>query len=92
MEANHRGGFLGYRMAKSALLQQTKTIAQAFKGKHDTLIFVALDPGYVATKLTGFIGEDDINESVTGMVDVIEKVEPEDSGLFFDYHGGKLEY
>jgi NAD(P)-dependent dehydrogenase (short-subunit alcohol dehydrogenase family) len=79
-------------MAKAALNQQTKTIAQAFKGYGNKIIFITLNPGYIATKLTGWKGEDDMETSVKGMVDIIERVEQSDSGLFFDHSGAKLEF
>ena len=44
MLANERCGFLGYRMAKAALNQQNKTIAQAFR-EDFKIIFLALEPG-----------------------------------------------
>lgn len=62
--ANDRGGYLGYRMAKAALNQQNKTIAQAFKEGPDLMVCLALEPGYVPTRLTGWRGEDGLDESV----------------------------
>lgn len=91
MIGNDRGGFLGYRMAKVALNQQTKTIAQAFKDGSDKTILITLNPGYIATRLTGWKGEDDMDTSVKGMVDIIERVKHANSGLFFDHSGKKLE-
>jgi NAD(P)-dependent dehydrogenase (short-subunit alcohol dehydrogenase family) len=91
-KANDRGGFLGYRMAKAALNQQTKTIAQAFKADGDKMVFITLNPGYIATKLTGWKGEDDMETSVKGMVDIIERVGLSDSGLFYDYSGERLDF
>ena len=79
-------------MAKSALNQQTKTIAQAFKEGDDKMIFVNLEPGYIATRLTGWKGDTDMETSVNGMVDVIEKVQQSDTRLFFSYTGAKIEY
>ena len=79
-------------MAKAALNQQTRTIAKGFKDSGDMLIFIALNPGYVPTKLTGFEGTDNINVSVKGMVDIIERVGPSESGLFFNYTGQILEF
>ncbi|KAK0739297.1 hypothetical protein B0T21DRAFT_346622 [Apiosordaria backusii] len=61
---NERGGFLGYRMAKAALNQQTKTSTDT------KVIFLALEPGYIATRLTGWKGEDDMKTSVREMVDI----------------------
>lgn len=89
--ANERGGFLGYRMAKAALNQQYKTIAQAFK-EDPKMIFLTLEPGYVATRLTGWKGEDDIEKSVQGMYEVIDRATQSDSGFLFNYHGKKLEF
>jgi hypothetical protein len=60
-------------MSKCALNQQTKTIAQAFKEDGNLMIFVSLNSGYIATKLTGWKGEDDMETSVKGMLDIIEK-------------------
>ena len=79
-------------MAKAALNQQTRTIAKGFEESGNTLIFITLNPGYVPTKLTGFKGTDDMDKSVKGMVDIIERVEPSDSGLFFDYTGQELQF
>lgn len=92
MVANERGGFLGYRMAKAALNQQTKTVAQAFKDGDSKIIFLALEPGYLATRLTGWKGEDDMEASVKGMVDIIQRAEHSDTGLFYTYAGEKLQY
>lgn len=78
-------------MAKAALNQQYKTIAQAFK-EDPKMIFLTLEPGYVATRLTGWKGEDDIEESAQGMFQVIDNAKQSDSGIFFDYHGKKLEF
>ncbi|MCJ1248270.1 hypothetical protein MMC30_005487 [Trapelia coarctata] len=92
ISSNDRGGFLGYRLAKAALNQQTKTIAQAFKEDGNKMIFLALDPGYIATRLTGFSGTDDMDTSVKGMVDIIERAEAADSGLLFEHSGEKLPF
>ena len=78
-------------MAKAALNQQYKTIAPAFK-EDPKMIFLTLKPGYVATRLTGWKGEDDIEKSVQGIFQVIDNAKQSDSGLMFDYHGKKLEF
>ena len=71
-------------MAKAALNHQTKTIAQAFK-EDPKMIFLALEPGYVATRLTGWKGEDDIEESAAGMFQVIDRAVKADSGLMLSW-------
>lgn len=70
--------------------QQTKTIAQALKEGDNKMIFIALEPSYIATRLTGWKGDTDMETSVNGMVDVVEKVKQEDSGLLFSYTGAKI--
>lgn len=88
--ANERGGFLGYRMAKAALNQQYKTIAQVFK-EDPKMIFLTLEPGYVATRLTGWKGEDDIEKSVQGMYEVIDGAKQSDSGIMARSWSSKFE-
>ncbi|KAK3367395.1 short chain dehydrogenase, partial [Lasiosphaeria ovina] len=90
--SNERGGFLGYRMAKAALNQQTKTISQSFKSTEPKVIFLALEPGYLATKLTGWKGEDNMETSVRGMVDIVERAGISDTGRFYSYTGQELRY
>ncbi|KAK7742380.1 hypothetical protein SLS53_004525 [Cytospora paraplurivora] len=71
---------------------QTKTIAQAFKAGNDRIIFLALEPGYLPTRLTGWKGEDDMEKSIKGMVDIIERADYADTGNFYSYTGKQLEY
>lgn len=78
-------------MAKAALNQQNKTIAQAFK-EDLKMIFLALQPGYVAARLAGWKGEDDVDESVEGMYRVINGTTEAGAGLMFDHRGGKMEF
>jgi hypothetical protein len=44
-------------------------------------------PGFVKSRLTGWRGRVDIEESCTGMVNIIEKLVPEMSGSFLDWKG-----
>jgi hypothetical protein len=78
-------------MAKCAFNQQTKTIAQAFK-REDDVVFINLEPGYTATRLTGWKGDTDMETTVNGMVDVIEQAKREDSGLLISYTGDKIPF
>lgn len=80
-------------MAKAALNQQNRTIANAFKNDDGLkMIFLSLEPGYLPTRLTDWKGEDDIEESCKGMFAVIEQAKQSDSGMMFDYHGKKLDF
>ena len=56
------------------------------------MVFLALEPGYVPTRLTGWKGEDGLDEIVRGMINKIETSGLTDSGLMLDYHGKELEF
>lgn len=90
--ANERGLFIGYRMAKAALNQQTKTLSRDFQTQGDDITIIALNPGYIPTRLTGFKGVVDIVESVESMTSIIENATPDQSGHFFDYTGDELPF
>lgn len=79
--------FIGYKMVKCALNQLTVTSANDFKKNGHPIGIVAFQPGYIKTKLTGFKGPVDIDESVTGMTNLIEKITPEGSPYFLSWKG-----
>jgi NAD(P)-dependent dehydrogenase (short-subunit alcohol dehydrogenase family) len=84
---DHDGEVIGYRMAKAAANQQVKTLALDFQRAKIPITTFAFEPGFIKTKLTGWRGKVDIEESCNGMVDIIEKITPEMSGQFQDYKG-----
>ena len=88
MEApDHNREVIGYRMAKAAANQQVKTLALDFQRDNIPVTMLAFEPGFIKTKLTGFRGVVDIEESSNGMVDIIEKLTPEQTGNFVDWKG-----
>jgi NAD(P)-dependent dehydrogenase (short-subunit alcohol dehydrogenase family) len=54
-----KGEDLGYRMSKAALNMLTVTLAEGFQMNGDNVAVIALNPGYVATRLTDFRSRDD---------------------------------
>jgi len=86
IQNNQFGKVAGYRCSKAGLNARTKTEAFDAKG----ILFVALHPGWVQTDMGNAGGrkaEITPEESVRGMVSVIERLRPEDSGKFMDYKG-----
>ena len=81
---------MGYQMAKCALNQQTKMIAQAFKDAENKMILIVVEPGCIATRLTGWKCDTDMETSANGMVDVIENAEQKDSGLLIPCTGDRI--
>jgi NAD(P)-dependent dehydrogenase (short-subunit alcohol dehydrogenase family) len=79
------GGAYAYRMSKAALNTLMRTMAVDFR--EQGLITVLLYPGWVQTDMggkTAFLRPD---ESVQGMLRVIDELTLASSGRFFDYQG-----
>lgn len=72
-------------MAKAALNQQTITVARELVGAGDNITVVAVYPGYVPTKLSGFKSKNNMEECIKGVVTVIENVDIEQTGTFIDW-------
>jgi NAD(P)-dependent dehydrogenase (short-subunit alcohol dehydrogenase family) len=79
-------------MAKAALNQQTVTLARDYAHADENITIIALNPGHIATKMTGFKGVVDMDESVQKMVTIIEEAKLEDSGRFYDYIGDDIAF
>lgn len=66
--------------------------------KGDNIITLAVHPGYVATKMTGYIGEDDMEICMAGLVGIVEVFGTPDapkglvSGAYAKWDGTIMEY
>ena len=79
-------------MAKSALNQQTVSISHELKAAGSNVIMLALDPGDVPTRLSRGNGKTDMDKSVRGMVEIIEKATLADSGKFLKWTGQEIAF
>jgi len=86
--ANNSGGYYGYRASKAALNMLNSSLALELADRGITS--VVIHPGWVQTRLGGENAAITVEDSVTGMVQVIAKLGPEDSGRFLDYQGEEL--
>lgn len=86
---NTSGGHYAYRCSKTALNMATKSISVDF-AKHGICAAV-LHPGSVATE-TRKGGQISVEESVTGMRGVIDRLDMQSSGKFLRYDGGEIEW
>ncbi|PNS14153.1 3-oxoacyl [Sphaceloma murrayae] len=84
---NDEGENIGYRMAKAALNQQTKTLAQELTRAGSKIRLLAVCPGFIATKMTNFRGKDDIVKSCEGIVNMVLGLSAEDSGSLKKWNG-----
>ena len=82
---NTSGGNLSYRTAKAALNQITMTVAMELKPEN--ISCVALTPGWVKTKMSGFTGHVEPEEAVERMMKVIDSVDIEKTGTFLHRDG-----
>ena len=88
IEDNNSGGMYIYRSSKSGLNQVVKSLSIDLKAYGITV--VSLHPGWVKTDMGGANAPVSIDESVEGMVRVIETTDIEDTGKFLNYDGREL--
>ena len=97
IEDNRLGGWVSYRASKAALNQILRTAAVELRISHRQLVVASLQPGTVATRLSApyrsRATEVLTPEYAAGrLVDVLDGLEPEQSGAFFDYEGRRLPF
>ena len=87
---NYLGGWYSYRASKAALNQIIKTSSIEQKRVNKNLIMVSIHPGTVNTRLSNpFIGKKKVqtpSEAAIKIINLLETLTLEDSGLFFDYN------
>ena len=88
IEDNTSGGMYIYRSSKTGLNQVVKSLSVDLKPKGITV--VALHPGWVKTDMGGPNAPVSIDESVEGMIRVIETTDIKDTGKFLNYDGREL--
>jgi NAD(P)-dependent dehydrogenase (short-subunit alcohol dehydrogenase family) len=79
------GQWYAYRASKAALNQINKTLSAELAS--EGFISVVLHPGWVRTDMGGAGATYSPQESVAGLVAVIEKLGPADNGRFYDFKG-----
>jgi NAD(P)-dependent dehydrogenase (short-subunit alcohol dehydrogenase family) len=82
------GGRYFYRASKTALNMEWSCLAKDVEAKG--IICVALHPGWVQTDMGGPTATLTIDQSVPGMVKVIDGLKPADNGRYLQYDGGEL--
>jgi NAD(P)-dependent dehydrogenase (short-subunit alcohol dehydrogenase family) len=85
IEDNTSGGAHGYRTSKAALNMLTKGMSIDLRREGFTCIVI--HPGWVATDMGGSGAPLTAQESVRGMLEVIDGLRAADTGRFFDYQG-----
>jgi NAD(P)-dependent dehydrogenase (short-subunit alcohol dehydrogenase family) len=94
IEDNRLGGWYSYRSSKAALNMLIKTASIELARSKPNTALIAMHPGTVNSRLSSPFRGHQIGrpalEAAADMLQVIEKVEPKDSGSFLSYTGEKL--
>jgi len=81
-------GHYAYRASKAALNSLWRSLAMEWRAAG--LIGLLLRPGKVRTRMTGFTGDLEPADSVSGMRAVIARAGLDDAGRFFGYDGKEV--
>ncbi len=87
IDDNGSGGFVAYRSSKSALNSAWRSLAIDNRGKATCAL---LHPGWVQTRMGGSSAPLTPEKSIAAMRKVIEGLEPDDTGRFFNYDGTEI--
>lgn len=85
---NTSGGQYGYRMSKSAL--NIAGVSLAHDLKKESITVLLLHPGYVRTEMTNGSGLIDAQESVAGLLEIIQHKGLAETGSFWHTNGEQL--
>ncbi|MCC6284708.1 MAG: SDR family oxidoreductase [Phycisphaerales bacterium] len=88
MARNTGGSSYVYRASKAAL--NMLTVCMHHELKSEGFICVALHPGWVRTDMGGPSAPVTPEQSVSGMLALIDRLRPEDSGGYFAFDGERL--
>jgi NAD(P)-dependent dehydrogenase (short-subunit alcohol dehydrogenase family) len=97
IEDNRLGGWYAYRASKAAQNQYTRTLAIEWARSRRNVICVALHPGTTDTDLSrpyqGNVPAGklfDVDYAVTHLLQVIDRLQPADSGQFLAWNGERI--
>jgi NAD(P)-dependent dehydrogenase (short-subunit alcohol dehydrogenase family) len=85
---NTSGGAFGYRMSKAALNIATKSMAVNLRGER--IVAVVVNPGWVQTEMGGAGAPTPVQESVAGLLRLIDGLSLDQSGGFYDFKGDSI--
>ena len=93
---NRLGGWYSYRASKAALNQIIHSAAIELSRIRPKSICIALHPGTVRTALTKkYVGKHpavSTTEAANNLLKVMDRLCPEDTGLFFDWAGKRIDW
>ncbi len=88
IDENDDGRFYGYRESKAALNMFTKTIAVELRA--EGFICIVIHPGWVQTDMGGSSAPVTVEDSASGIRNVVGALGAEDSGTFWSHLGEQM--
>jgi len=82
------GGRYAYRLSKVALNMATRLLAEDLRG--EGFRTVALHPGWVQTRMGGSAAPVSPEQSIRGMLRIVDGLAAEQSGRMFDFQGREI--
>ncbi|KAK4228356.1 NAD(P)-binding protein [Podospora fimiseda] len=92
LSSENFGKFMAYRVAKAALNQGMVTMAREWENEGRNVTMICVEPGFVATRLTKWTGDDDMYTCVAVMVKLFQGLTREDHGGFFKWDGTRFPF
>lgn len=83
---------MAYRVTKAAANQVTATFAREWEKEGRNLTIVCMEPGFIATRLTGWDGVGDMDACIAGIVNVNDSLKHEDNGCFLKWDGSRIAF
>ncbi|OAL53779.1 NAD(P)-binding protein [Pyrenochaeta sp. DS3sAY3a] len=92
VSSNSFGTCMAYRVAKAAANQMTVTLAREWEKEGRKVTVVCMEPGFVATRLTGWDFVDDMDTCIAGIVKVVDGLQQSDNASFIKWDGSKIPF
>jgi len=83
-------GAYSYRTSKAALNMAMSTMARDLAG--DGVTVIQVHPGWVQTDMGGATAAIAVQESVDGLMNVIDRAVPSDNGAFYNFDGSSIDW
>ncbi len=91
---NQLGGWISYRASKAALNQVVHTTAIELARRNRNSVCVSLHPGTIETPLSEPFARDrfthSADECAINLINVLDRLSPDQTGGFFDYAGKEI--
>ena len=88
IDDNTSGGSYGYRLSKAAANMAGRSLAHDLRPRE--IAVALLHPGWVRTRMTGYGGLIDPDESAAGLIKIMDRLDLSCSGLFWHTNGEQL--